>query len=123
MSKEFSSFPKFSPTLGKPVLSGGKKRDPAEPGPLIRRCAAVPLCRCAAVPLCRPGPETAGPCRQSLIWPSVVMVTTCQGRNFPLAWMARFTASSIPPQQGTSMRTMVTLLMELLAMISVSFPA
>ena len=36
------------------------------------------------------------------------VVTTCQGRNFPLSCIAFFAAISSPPQQGTSMRTMVT---------------
>ena len=33
------------------------------------------------------------------------MVTTCRGIHFPLACNARLTAFSIPPQQGTSIRT------------------
>ena len=49
------------------------------------------------------------------------MVTTCHGMNFPLFCKAAFAACSSPPQHGTSMRTMVTLLMLLLRMISVSF--
>ena len=44
----------------------------------------------------------------SKISPSMEMVTTCQGRNFPLSCIAFFAAISSPPQQGTSMRTMVT---------------
>ena len=50
-----------------------------------------------------------------------VTVTTCHGMNFPLCWSAFFAASSSPPQQGTSMRTTVTLLMSFSRMISVSF--
>src|SRR5699024_1075863 len=46
---------------------------------------------------------------QSSTRPSTERVTTCQGMNFPLACSAFFTASSRPPQQGTSMRTTVTL--------------
>ena len=41
----------------------------------------------------------------------------------PLAFIARFAAFSIPPQQGTSIRTTVTLLMSFFAMISVSLSA
>lgn len=57
----------------------------------------------------------------SNILPSVEMVTTRQGINLPLICKAFFTACSIPPQQGTSIRTTVTLLMLLFAIISVSF--
>ena len=57
----------------------------------------------------------------SLSLPSTVTVTTCQGMNLPLCWSAFFAAVSNPPQQGTSMRTMVTLLMSLSRIISVSF--
>ena len=46
---------------------------------------------------------------QSKIRPSVERVTTCQGRNFPLFFSAVMAACSKPPQQGTSMRTTVTL--------------
>ena len=60
---------------------------------------------------------------QSRILPSVEMVTTCHGINFPLCCNAAFAACSSPPQQGTSIRTMVTLWMSLLRMISVSFSA
>ena len=56
-------------------------------------------------------------------WPSTVTVTTCHGMNFPLCWSAFFAASSSPPQQGTSIRTTVTLLMSFSRMISVSFSA
>ena len=49
------------------------------------------------------------------------MVTTCQGMNLPLSRRAFFTASSMPPQQGTSMRTTVTLFRSLRRRISVSF--
>ena len=59
----------------------------------------------------------------SISRPSTVTVTTCHGMNFPLCWSAFFAASSSPPQQGTSIRTTVTLLMSLLRMISVSFSA
>lgn len=57
----------------------------------------------------------------SIISPFVDMVTTCHGINLPLFSKARFAAFSIPPQQGTSIRTTVTLFMLLFAIISVSF--
>ena len=41
--------------------------------------------------------------------------------NFPLCWSAFFAAISSPQQQGTYMRTTVTLLMSFSRMISVSF--
>ena len=59
--------------------------------------------------------------RQSSSRPSVETVTTRHGMNFPLCWSALFTAFSIPPQHGTSMRTTVTLLMSFSAMIWASF--
>lgn len=58
---------------------------------------------------------------QSRIRPSLEIVTTCHGRNLPLAFSAFSAALCSPPQQGTSIRTMVTLLMSLFLMISVSF--
>ena len=58
---------------------------------------------------------------QSRMRPSLEMVTTCQGIILPLAWSAFYTASSMPPQQGTSMRTTVTLFTSLRIRISVSF--
>ena len=58
---------------------------------------------------------------QSKICPSMEIVTTRHGRNFPLACSAFFAAISKPPQQGTSMRTMVTSLISLFRMMSVSF--
>ena len=58
---------------------------------------------------------------QSRIFPSMLIVTTCHGMNFPLACSAFFAAISRPPQHGTSIRTMVTLWMSLFRMISVSF--
>ena len=57
----------------------------------------------------------------SIILPSREIVTTCQGMNFPLAFSAVSAACCNPPQQGTSIRTMVTLLMSLSRMIAVSF--
>ena len=39
--------------------------------------------------------------------PSILTVTTCHGINFPLACRAFLAAISKPPQQGTSIRTMV----------------
>ena len=62
-------------------------------------------------------------CYPSIILPSVEMVITCHGMNLPLACRARLTAFSIPPQQGTSIRTIFTLFMLLLDMICVSFSA
>ena len=53
--------------------------------------------------------------------PSVDSVTTCQGRNLPLFFSAVTAACSIPPQQGTSMRTTVRLLIRFWRRISVSF--
>lgn len=44
-----------------------------------------------------------------IIEPSVDITTTCDGINFPLACKAAFVACSNPPQQGTSIRTIVTL--------------
>ena len=55
--------------------------------------------------------------------PSSVTVTTCHGMNFPLFFRAVTAARSNPPQQGTSMRTTVTLLTSFSLMISVSFSA
>ena len=55
--------------------------------------------------------------------PSVFTVTTCQGINFPLACRARFAAFSMPPQQGTSMRTTVTLFISFSERMAVSFSA
>ena len=57
----------------------------------------------------------------SKIFPSMEMVTTCHGMNFPLVCSAFFAAISKPPQQGTSMRRMVTLWISLLRRISVSY--
>jgi|GEM_PF-5756859 len=70
---------------------------------------------------CRDGFRYRSVFPQSSILPSVEMVTTCHGINFPLCCNAVFAACSSPPQQGTSIRTMVTLWMSLLRMISVSF--
>lgn len=60
---------------------------------------------------------------QSSILPSVEIVTTCQGINLPLFCSAVFAAFSSPPQQGTSMRTTVTLLTSLSLMMAVSLSA
>ena len=57
----------------------------------------------------------------SIIFPSLDMTTTCHGMNFPLARRAFSAARCNPPQQGTSMRTMVTERMSLFRIISVSF--
>ena len=64
---------------------------------------------------------SVGNIRQSRILPSVETVTTCQGINFPLFCKAVLAAFSSPPQQGTSIRTTVTLLMSLLPIIAASF--
>ena len=53
--------------------------------------------------------------------PSTEMVIVCQGMNFPLFFKAVTAACSIPPQQGTSMRTMVRLLTAFWRRISVNF--
>lgn len=57
----------------------------------------------------------------NLIWKTekiaIDIVITCYGINLPLACKARFAAFSIPPQQGTSIRTMVKLLISLFATI------
>ena len=58
---------------------------------------------------------------RSRMRPSVEKVTTFHGMNFPLFFRAVMAACSSPPQQGTSMRSTVTLLISLLRMISVSF--
>ena len=57
----------------------------------------------------------------SIIFPSVEIIVTCHGIIFPLSISAFFTAFSRPPQQGTSIRTISTLLMSLFLIISVSF--
>ena len=49
------------------------------------------------------------------------MVITSRGMSLPLALSAFFTANSMPPQHGTSMRTTVMRFKSLRAMISVSF--
>lgn len=51
----------------------------------------------------------------------IPMVTTWQGMDLPLALSASFAAYSMPPQQGTSMRTTVRLRMSLDFRISASF--
>ena len=58
---------------------------------------------------------------RSRMRPSVEKVTTFHGMNLPLFFRAVMAACSSPPQQGTSMRSTVTLLISLLRMISVSF--
>ena len=45
----------------------------------------------------------------SIIFPSIFIVTTCHGMNFPLFCSAFFAAISRPPQHGTSILTIVTL--------------
>ena len=54
--------------------------------------------------------------------PSSEKVTTCQGMNFPERLSASVAMRSRPPQQGTSIRQMVTLFTSLPAMISASLP-
>ena len=61
-----------------------------------------------------------GRTHSSKILPSVEIVTTFHGINFPLCCKAAFAARSSPPQQGTSMRTTVTLRMSFCRRISVS---
>ena len=55
------------------------------------------------------------------IRPLVATVCTCQGINFPLRCSAVFAACSMPPQQGTSIRTMVRLRISFWARMAVSF--
>ena len=57
----------------------------------------------------------------SIIFPSVEMVTTSHGINFPLFCNALFTAFSIPPQHGTSILMIVTLFTSFCSRIAVSF--
>lgn len=57
----------------------------------------------------------------SIIFPSIPMVITCQGMNFPLFWSAFLVAISSPPQHGTSILTIVTLWISLFWIIAVSF--
>ena len=59
----------------------------------------------------------------SKIFPSTEIVTTFHGTNLPLACSAVLAACSSPPQQGTSMRTTVTLWILFVRKISVSFCA
>ena len=60
---------------------------------------------------------------QSNILPSREMVMTCHGMNLPLAFKAFSAARCSPPQQGTSIRTMVTDFISLSRMMAVSFSA
>ena len=53
--------------------------------------------------------------------PSRPSVTTCQGKNFPLSRSAVSAALCKPPQQGTSMRTMVTTRLAEQRLITVSY--
>ena len=78
----------------------------------MKNTSVAPAC------VCRQGHNAQA--QRSRILPSIEIVTTCHGRNFPLARSASRAACSSPPQHGTSMRTMVTLWMSLLRMISVS---
>ena len=57
----------------------------------------------------------------STILPSVEIVCTCHGINFPLFLSAIFAATSIPEQHGTSIRTIVTLFISFPLKIAVSF--
>lgn len=59
----------------------------------------------------------------SMIWPSVERVTMCQGIILPLFCSARTAALARPPQQGTSMRATVTLLMSFSRRMAVSLSA
>ena len=59
----------------------------------------------------------------SKIFPSADIVMTCHGITFPLAASALFTAFSIPPQQGTSIRATVILLISFFNKIPASFSA
>ena len=59
--------------------------------------------------------------QRSRILPSTENVTTCQGIILPLFCRAVTTARYSPPQQGTSIRRTVTLLMSFWRRIWVSF--
>ena len=56
-----------------------------------------------------------------MIFPSVEIVTICHGINFPLALRASVAAFASPPQQGTSIRTIVRLCMSFSVRIVVNF--
>ena len=58
---------------------------------------------------------------QSRIFPSMEIVTTCQGIILPQSCSAFFAAISRPPQHGTSMRSTVTERISFCFRISVSF--
>jgi hypothetical protein len=94
-------------------------------------CARVLLTICPGRTDTRPARGSVCSCPMFLIYfvtahspsmtrPSTERVTTCQGINLPLFCRAVLAACSIPPQQGTSIRTTVTLLMLLRRIISVS---
>jgi len=53
--------------------------------------------------------------------PRVEIVNTSTGKDFPAAAAAFLTASSMPPQQGTSILATVMLFISLLRIISVNF--
>ena len=57
----------------------------------------------------------------SVFYLNITLGVLMYGIIFPLAWSAFFTANSSPPQQGTSMRSTVTLRISFLRKISVSF--
>ena len=58
---------------------------------------------------------------QSRIFPSMEIVTTCQGIILPQSCSAFFAAISRPPQHGTSMRSTVTERISFCFKISVNF--
>ena len=78
-----------------------------------RRYKALPWEHCAEIVVRRK--------IYSRMRPSTEMVSTCHGINFPLACNAFLAARSSPPQHGTSMRTMVRLLMLFSEKMRVSF--
>ena len=81
-------------------------------GCIFRRVGCIPENR---------GAFWGGRVHYSRIFPSREIVTTCQGMNLPLLRSAVSASRCSPPQQGTSIRTMVTLLMSLSRMIAVNF--
>jgi hypothetical protein len=56
------------------------------------------------------GGKIKGSFYSSIIFPSVLRVTICQGIIFPLVSKAFWTALTNPPQQGTSILRIVILL-------------
>jgi hypothetical protein len=83
---------------------------------------AVQYCFCFSLWISHAAP-TAAPDYSSNILPSVRMVKTCHGIHFSLFCSAVLAACSRPPQQGTSIRSTVRLLISLCRRMSASFSA